>query len=94
MDDKGNLYQPGTEKLDSWYLKKENVGRKLTLVYPTPEQIYRGKVLPDETCPCGSNEKFKKCCALINKATRQSLWRRIFQQAPNKMFGMLRGTND
>jgi len=92
MDDKGNLYQQGSQKLNNWNLNKDNWGRRLTLVYPTPEQIKRGKVLPDETCPCGSNKKFKKCCGLLNKATRQSLWTRIFRSAPKKMMEMI-GTN-
>ena len=28
----------------------------------TEEQINRGRVLPNELCPCGSKKKFKRCC--------------------------------
>ena len=32
------------------------------------EQLVSDKVGRNESCPCGSNEKYKKCC--INKETK------------------------
>lgn len=31
--------------------------------HPTPRQRERGKVGRNDSCPCGSGKKFKKCCA-------------------------------
>lgn len=44
-----------------------NISEKLfiesTLVQnATKEQIARGRIGRNETCPCGSGKKFKKCC--------------------------------
>jgi uncharacterized protein YecA (UPF0149 family) len=30
--------------------------------FATDEQIKRGKVGRNESCPCGSDKKFKRCC--------------------------------
>lgn len=35
--------------------------------HPTPEQRASGKVYRNDSCPCGSGRKFKKCC--LFKAT-------------------------
>ena len=38
---------------------------------PTPAQQARGKVGRNDECPCGSGNKFKKCCMLRLQAAKQ-----------------------
>jgi len=35
---------------------------KMMAVDPTPKQLKHGKVGRNDPCPCGSGNKFKKCC--------------------------------
>ena len=52
---KGKLEELGLIKRDLNYLKEMGYD-------PTPVQRARKKVGRNETCPCGSGIKFKKCC--------------------------------
>ena len=50
-----HLEELGLIKRDLSYLKQMGYA-------PTPVQRARKKVGRNETCPCGSGIKFKKCC--------------------------------
>lgn len=57
MDTNGNLFSQ-----KDFDLKTQEEKEKMLLVTDvTKEQLARGKVRPNEKCPCGSGVKFKKC---------------------------------
>ncbi len=51
------------EKWEKEFKKDPSLRRKIKPApFATPRQLRRGKVGRNESCPCGSGKKFKKCC--------------------------------
>ena len=51
------------DKLKKRYKQAKKIGDELLKV-PAETKIAEGKIKPNDSCPCGSGKKFKKCCAL------------------------------
>jgi uncharacterized protein YchJ len=65
----GRIYQAeqvqGMDPMDRLYMREMGY-------HPTPEQRRTGKVGRNDPCPCGSGQKFKKCCLWrVESAKRQ-----------------------
>ncbi len=54
----GRLYQ----RVDVEKMASEDLSFLVMAPLATFQQIVRGKVGRNEPCPCGSGNKFKKCC--------------------------------
>jgi len=52
------------ERLKKRYKEAKKIGKEL--LQSTPGlKVREGKIKPNDTCPCGSGKKYKKCCALM-----------------------------
>ena len=51
-----------TEEQMNERFKPAEIDEHFKPINPTPRQVKRRKVGRNETCPCGSGVKFKKCC--------------------------------
>jgi SEC-C motif len=51
------------DKLKKRYKQAKKIGAELLKV-PAETKISQGDIKPNDSCPCGSGKKFKKCCAL------------------------------
>jgi hypothetical protein len=52
------------ERLKKRYKEAKKIGKEL--LQSTPGlKVREGKIKPNDSCPCGSGKKYKKCCALM-----------------------------